>query len=173
MPSYLPIYSFREPDDVSSSGRDTHIPIRPAQAISALHTLRQWELEQDDGNRDVVRQLDAIKRRIKALQVTRKEQRTLDGFLGPNRSSVSRFHPILRNCRVLAISGNIANYWRIFGNRNNEGLLYVLWRPRSLVKKSTAAFFPNRTSSEKQKYAHTLYGAFVLPQHILFGRRMC
>jgi hypothetical protein len=69
-----------EPEDVSDSGEDTdtHIPIRPAQAISALDTLRQWELEQDDGNRDVVRQLDAIERRIKALQVTRKEQRTLD-----------------------------------------------------------------------------------------------
>jgi hypothetical protein len=71
-----------EPEDVSDSEGDTHIPIRPAQAISALDTLRQWELEQDDGNRDVVRQLDAIERRIKALQVTRKEQRTLDSFFG-------------------------------------------------------------------------------------------
>ena len=71
-----------EPEDVSDSKGDTHILIRPAQAISALDTLRQWELEQDDGNRDVVRQLDAIERRIKALQVTRKEQRTLDSFLG-------------------------------------------------------------------------------------------
>jgi hypothetical protein len=69
-----------EPKDVSDSREDTHIPIRPAQAISALDTLRQWELEQNDGNRDVVRQLNAIERRIKALQVTRKEQRTLDSF---------------------------------------------------------------------------------------------
>jgi hypothetical protein len=62
-----------EPEDVSDSGGDTHILIRPAQAISALDTLRQWELEQDNGNRDVVRQLNTIERRIKALQVTRKE----------------------------------------------------------------------------------------------------
>ena len=51
-----------ESEDVSGSGGDTHILIRPAQAISALDTLRQWELEQDDGNRDVIRQLDAIER---------------------------------------------------------------------------------------------------------------
>jgi hypothetical protein len=69
-----------EPKDISDSGGDTHIPIRPAQAISALNTLRQWKLEQDDGNRDVIRQLNAIERRIKAPQVTRKEQRTLDSF---------------------------------------------------------------------------------------------
>jgi hypothetical protein len=56
------------------------IPIRPAEALPAIQTLKDWEEQQDHSSRKVVRQLKAIEKRVKALQISHLQQRTLDSY---------------------------------------------------------------------------------------------
>ena len=43
--------------EVPDDNLDPVIPIRPAQALAAIHTLKEWEEQQDDSTHNVVRQL--------------------------------------------------------------------------------------------------------------------
>jgi hypothetical protein len=54
--------------------------IRPAQALHFVQGLQEWEEQQEDGTYEVVRQLQALEKRIQRLQVEGLQQRTLDSY---------------------------------------------------------------------------------------------
>jgi hypothetical protein len=68
------------PEDVPDENIDPVVPIRPAQALAAIQTLRDWELQQDDSTQEVVRQLRTLEKRVKYAQFTRLQQRTLTSY---------------------------------------------------------------------------------------------
>jgi hypothetical protein len=68
------------PEDVSDEEMDPMILVRPAQALAAIQTLREWELQQDDSSQEVVRQLRTPEKRIKREQFTGLQQTTLTSF---------------------------------------------------------------------------------------------
>jgi uncharacterized protein Yka (UPF0111/DUF47 family) len=49
--------------------------------LFAIQTLKDWEEQQDDSTRQVVRQLKDLEKRIKALQLLNSKQTTLDSYL--------------------------------------------------------------------------------------------
>jgi len=51
-----------------------------AEALPAIQTLKDWEEQQDHSSRKVVRQLKDIEKRVKALQISHLQQRTLDSY---------------------------------------------------------------------------------------------
>ena len=72
-----------EPEDTLAcldNDLDPIIQIRPAQALAAIQTLREWEEQQDDGTHEVVRQLQALEKRAKRVQSKGLQQRTLASY---------------------------------------------------------------------------------------------
>ena len=53
------------PEDVPDEEVDPVVPVRPAQALAAIQTLREWEEQQDDSTQEVVRQLRTLEKRVK------------------------------------------------------------------------------------------------------------
>jgi hypothetical protein len=68
------------PEDVTDEEMDPVILIRPAQALAAIQTLREWELQQDDSTQEVVRQLRTLEKRVKREQFTGLQQTTLTSY---------------------------------------------------------------------------------------------
>jgi septation ring formation regulator EzrA len=68
------------PEDVPDEEIDPVVLVRPAQALAAIQTLREWELQQDDSFQEVVRQLRTLERRIKREQFTGLQQTTLISY---------------------------------------------------------------------------------------------
>jgi hypothetical protein len=71
---------FLTPKDVPDEEIDPIVLVRPAQALAAIQTLREWELQQDDSSQEVVRQLRTLKRRVKRKQFTGLQQTTLISY---------------------------------------------------------------------------------------------
>jgi uncharacterized protein Yka (UPF0111/DUF47 family) len=57
------------------------IPIRPAKALAAIQTLKDWEEQQDDSTQQVIKQLKDLEKRVRALQLLNSKQTTLDSYL--------------------------------------------------------------------------------------------
>ena len=68
------------PEEVPDEDVDPVVLIRPAQALAAIQTLRDWEEQQDDSTHEVVRQLRTLERRAKRVQFTGLQQRTLASY---------------------------------------------------------------------------------------------
>jgi hypothetical protein len=68
------------PKDVPDEEIDPVILIRPAQALAAIQTLREWELQQDDSTQEVIRQLRTLEKRVKREQFTGLQQTTLTSY---------------------------------------------------------------------------------------------
>ena len=68
------------PEDVPDEEVDPVVPVRPAQALAAIQTLREWEEQQDDSTHKVVRQLRTLEKRVKHVQFAGLEQRTLASY---------------------------------------------------------------------------------------------
>jgi hypothetical protein len=68
------------PKDVPDEEIDPVILIRPAQALAAIQTLREWELQQDDSTQEVIRQLRTLEKRVKREQFTELQQITLTSY---------------------------------------------------------------------------------------------
>jgi hypothetical protein len=47
-------------EEIPDDGLDPVIPIRPADALAAIQTLKDWEEQQDDSSYKVVRQLRVL-----------------------------------------------------------------------------------------------------------------
>jgi hypothetical protein len=62
-------------------------PVKIADALASLATLRLYEEQQEDGSREVVRNLNRLERQIRGRQASRSTQKTLDGFLIANQSA--------------------------------------------------------------------------------------
>jgi hypothetical protein len=58
------------PKDVPNEKIDPVVLIRPGQALAAIQTLREWELQQNDSTQKVVRQLRTLEKRVKREQFT-------------------------------------------------------------------------------------------------------
>ena len=67
-------------EEIPDDDLDPVVPIRPAEALAAIQTLKDWEEQQDDSSHKVVRQLKDIEKRVKALQISHLQQRTLDSY---------------------------------------------------------------------------------------------
>jgi hypothetical protein len=66
-----------EPEDVIQ-------PVKIADALASLATLRLYEDQQPDGSRKIIRQLDRLEREIRGRQTVHSIQNTLDSFLTAN-----------------------------------------------------------------------------------------
>ena len=55
--------------EVPDDNLDPVIPIRPAQALACIHTLQEWEEQQDDSTHNVVKELQALKKRVKRQEM--------------------------------------------------------------------------------------------------------
>ena len=62
-------------------------PVKIADALASLATLRLYEEQQEDGSRELVRSLNRLEREIRGRQASHSTQRTLDGFLIANQST--------------------------------------------------------------------------------------
>ena len=62
-------------------------PVKIADALASLATLRLYEEQQEDGSRELVRSLNRLEREIRGRQASHSTQRTLDGFLTANQST--------------------------------------------------------------------------------------
>ena len=71
-------------EEIPDDDLDLVVPIRPAEALAAIQTLKDWEEQQDDSSHNVARQLKVIKKRVKALQISHLQQRTLDSYFYTN-----------------------------------------------------------------------------------------
>jgi hypothetical protein len=67
-------------EEVPDIDPDPVVPIRPAQALASIQTLKEWEEQQDDSTHDVVRQLQALEKRVKCLQGRGLQQWTLASY---------------------------------------------------------------------------------------------
>jgi dynactin complex subunit len=67
-------------EEVPDINPDPVVLIRPAQALAAIQTLKEWEEQQDNSTHDVVRQLQALEKRVKCLQGRGLQQRTLASY---------------------------------------------------------------------------------------------
>jgi hypothetical protein len=68
------------PEDVPNDDLEPVVPIRHSQALAAVQVLKDWEEQQDDSTRQVVRQLRELEQRIKASQISHLEERTLNTY---------------------------------------------------------------------------------------------
>jgi phosphoenolpyruvate carboxylase len=68
------------PEDVPNEEIDPVVLIRPGQALAAIQTLREWELQQDDSTQEVIRQLRTLEKRVKREQFTELQQITLTSY---------------------------------------------------------------------------------------------
>jgi uncharacterized protein Yka (UPF0111/DUF47 family) len=68
-------------EEVPNDDLDPIVPIRPAQALAAIQTLKDWEEQQDDSTQQVVKQLKDLEKRVRALQLLNSKQTTLDSYL--------------------------------------------------------------------------------------------
>jgi hypothetical protein len=68
------------PENVPDEEMDSVVLIRPAQALAAIQTLRDWELQQDDSTQEVVRQLRTLEKRVKREQFIGLQQTTLTSY---------------------------------------------------------------------------------------------
>jgi hypothetical protein len=66
-----------EPEDVIQ-------PVKIADALASLATLRLYEEQQPDGSREVIRQLDRLEREIRGCQTVHSIQSIFDSFLTAN-----------------------------------------------------------------------------------------
>jgi hypothetical protein len=69
------------PEDEPDEDPDPIVPIRPSQALAAIDIVRQWEEQQNDSTNQVIRQIQAIEKRIQRAQVSGLQQRTLDSYI--------------------------------------------------------------------------------------------
>jgi len=67
-------------EEIPDDDLDPVVPIRPAEALAAIQTLKDWEEQQDDSSHKVVRQLKDIEKRVKVLQISHLQQCTLDSY---------------------------------------------------------------------------------------------
>jgi hypothetical protein len=67
-------------EEIPDEDLDPVVLIRPAQALHFVQGLQEWEEQQEDGTYEVVRQLQALEKRIQRLQVEGLQQRTLDSY---------------------------------------------------------------------------------------------
>jgi hypothetical protein len=68
------------PEDEPDEDLDPIVLIRPSQALAAIDIVRQWEEQQNDSTNQVIRQIQAIEKRIQRVQVSGLQQRTLDSY---------------------------------------------------------------------------------------------
>jgi hypothetical protein len=59
-------------------------PVKIADALASLATLRLYEEQQSDGSREIIRQLNRLEREIRERQTVHSIQGTLDSFLTGN-----------------------------------------------------------------------------------------
>jgi hypothetical protein len=69
--------------EIDEDGQDVPIPVPVSisQALDAVTTLRGFAEQQKEDYTGLVRQLDTLHRDMKALQISRRSQSTLDRFL--------------------------------------------------------------------------------------------
>ena len=68
-------------EEIPDDDLDPIIPIRPAQALAAIRTLKDWEEQQDDSTQQVIKQLKDLEKHIRVLQLLNLKQTTLDSYL--------------------------------------------------------------------------------------------
>lgn len=68
-------------EEVPDDDLDPIIPIRPAKALAAIQTLKDWEEQQDDSTQQVIKQLKDLEKRVRALQLLNSKHNTLDSYL--------------------------------------------------------------------------------------------
>jgi inorganic pyrophosphatase len=68
-------------EEIPDDDLDPIVPIRPAQALAAIRTLKDWEEQQDDSTQQVIKQLKDLEKRVRALQLLNSKQTTLDSYL--------------------------------------------------------------------------------------------
>jgi bifunctional DNase/RNase len=69
------------PEEVPDDDLVPIVLIRPAQALSAIQTLKEWEEQQDYSTHEIVRQLQALEKRIKRVQLEGLQQSTLASYI--------------------------------------------------------------------------------------------
>jgi hypothetical protein len=62
-------------------------PVKIADALTSLTTLRLYKEQQEYRSRELVRSLNRFEREIRGRQASRSTQRTLDAFLTANQSN--------------------------------------------------------------------------------------
>jgi hypothetical protein len=54
-------------EEISDDDLDPIVPIRPAQALAAIRTFKDWEEQQDDSTQQVIKQLKDLEKHVRAL----------------------------------------------------------------------------------------------------------
>ena len=67
-------------EEIPDDDLDPIVPIRLAEALAAIETLKDWEEQQDDSSHKVVGQFKDIEKCVKALQISHLQQCTLDSY---------------------------------------------------------------------------------------------
>ena len=67
--------------DEESQNIPIPVPVSISQALDAVKTLRSFAEQQKEDYAGLIRQLDTLHRDMKALQISRRSQSTLDRFL--------------------------------------------------------------------------------------------
>jgi hypothetical protein len=62
-------------------------PIKLADALASLATLRLYEEQQQDGSKEIVRALNRLEREMRGKQAQNSTQGTLEDFLVANQSA--------------------------------------------------------------------------------------
>jgi inorganic pyrophosphatase len=83
-------------EEVPDDDLDPIIPLRPAQALASIQTLKDWEEQQDDSTQLVVKQLKDLEKRVRALQLSNAKQTTLDSYL-----VLERTHHVISSFPIL------------------------------------------------------------------------
>jgi hypothetical protein len=68
------------PEDSPDDELDQAVRIRPGQALSAIDIVRRWEEGADDSSHEVIRQIQAIEKRMERVQVAGLQQRTIASY---------------------------------------------------------------------------------------------
>ena len=54
-------------EEIPDDNLDPIIPIRPAQALAAIQTLKDWKEQQDNSTQQIIKQLRDLEKHIRAL----------------------------------------------------------------------------------------------------------
>jgi hypothetical protein len=77
-------------EEIPDDGLGPAVLIWPAEALAAIQTLKGWEAQQGDSSYKVARQFKDIEKRVKVLQTSHQQQRTLDSYYVANWSPPPR-----------------------------------------------------------------------------------